>query len=262
MDGTAIRIETADGLATLTLSRPDRGNPIDGQFGRELKQIANELRQDSALHAVLQRAEGSNFSFGGDLKVFGERLGRLPHTVNEWTADLHMALQRFWTLPVPIVCAVQGYAMGGSLSMAAGCDYVVAGESARLGSAFAQIGFSCDSGSSVTLTDRMGATRARRFVMLGEILRSGEALQAGLVDQVVSDDQLDDCAMQLARRFACGPTLAYGQIKRLFRSAQTVSLEAQLEDEARTIAVISGTEDAREGIAAQLAKRKPDFKGR
>jgi 2-(1,2-epoxy-1,2-dihydrophenyl)acetyl-CoA isomerase len=262
MDGNAIRTETTSGLAVLTLSRPERGNPIDGKFGREMKEIANDLRQDSGLRAVLLRAEGRNFSFGGDLKVFGERLNRLPYTVNEWTADLHMALQRFWTLPVPIICAVRGYAMGGALSMAAGCDVVVAGESARLGSAFAQIGFSCDSGSSITLAERMGAVRARRFVMLGEVLRGDEAVREGLVDQVVADDKLDECAMELATRFANGPTLAYGQIKRLFRSAQTASIEAQLEDEARTIAVISGTEDAREGIAAQLARRKPDFKGR
>ena len=258
----AIQVEFDDGLAILTLAQPARGNPIDGPFGHDFKQVASDLLNVAGLRAVLLRADGANFSFGGDLKTFYPARDRLAPLVREWTADLHMGLQRFWRLPVPVVTAVQGFAMGGGVALLAGCDVVLAGASARIGSAFAQIGFSCDSGSTVTLTSRMGIARARRFVMLAEMLGSEDALRAGLVDQIVADAQLQDEALALARKLAAGPTLAYGEIKRLFMRAGAAQLEAQLEDEALTLARISATDDAQEGIAAQVERRKPAFKGR
>ncbi len=258
----SIQAELQGGLAILTLAQPARGNPIDGAFGRDFRQVASDLLDEPGLRAVLLRAEGANFSFGGDLKTFYPVRDRLAPLVREWTADLHMGLQRFWRLPVPVVTAVQGYAMGGGVALLAGCDVVLAGASARIGSAFAQLGFSCDSGSSVTLTHRMGVARARRFVLLAEVLPSEEAMRAGLVDQVVADAQLQDDALALARRLAAGPTVAYGEIKRLFMEAGAARLEAQLEDEALTLARVSATLDAQEGIAAQIEKRKPVFQGR
>lgn len=258
----SIHVEMQDGLAILTLAQPARGNPFDGGFGRDFKDVASELLNCAGLRAVLLRAEGANFSFGGDLKTFYPVRDRLPPLVREWTADLHMGLQRFWRLPVPVVTAVQGYAMGGGVALLAGCDVVLAGASARLGSAFAQLGFSCDSGSTVTLTYRMGVARARRFVLLTEVLPSEEAMQAGLVDKIIADAQLQDEALALARKLAAGPTLAYGEIKRLFMNAGAAQLEAQLEDEALTLARVSATLDAQEGIAAQVERRKPGFQGR
>jgi len=138
---------------------------------------------------------------------------------------------------------------------------VVAGASAKFGAAFAQIGFSCDSGSSATLTARMGPVRAKRFVLLGEVLSADQAVAANLVDQVVPDDKLEAEAMALAQKLADGPTRAYGEIKRLFLRAGSAQLEAQLEDEAHTLAAISGTADAQEGIAAMVERRKPVFRG-
>ena len=251
-----------DGLAILTLAQPARGNPFDGVFGRDFRDVASGLLNCAGLRAVLLRAEGANFSFGGDLKTFYPVRDRLGPLVREWTADLHMGLQRFWRLPVPVVTAVQGYAMGGGVALLAGCDVVLAGASARLGSAFAQLGFSCDSGSTITLTHRMGVARARRFVLLTEVLQSEEAMQAGLVDKIIADAQLQDEALALARKLAAGPTLAYGEIKRLFMNAGATQLEAQLEDEALTLARVSATADAQEGISAQVERRKPVFQGR
>jgi 2-(1,2-epoxy-1,2-dihydrophenyl)acetyl-CoA isomerase len=151
--------------------------------------------------------------------------------------------------------------MGGAAALLAGCDVVMAGESTRIGSAFAKIGFSCDSGSTVTLTARMGAARARRFVMLGEVLKSEEGLQSGLIDRVVPDADLQAKALELALDLANGPTIAYGEIKRLFMRGGFPQLESQLEDEALTLARVSASEDAKEGIASQVERRSPIFKG-
>ena len=259
---TSIRLEMQAGLAIMSLAQPQRGNPFDGDFSSEFLKVISVLWNTPGLRAVLLRAEGNNFSFGGDLKTFYPLRAELPSLVRQWTADLHMGLQRAWQLPVPIVASVQGWAMGGAVALLAGCDVVLAGESTRLGSAFAKIGFSCDSGTSVTLTARMGAARARRFVLLGEVLSSQEALDAGLVDRRVPDADLEAQALALAQELADGPTAAFGEIKRLFLRAGSAHLESQLEDEALKLARISGSADAQEGIAAQVERRKPRFVGR
>lgn len=251
----------ASGLATVTLARAERGNPFDGDFCRDFKQALLDLWDCKSLRAVLLRAEGANFSFGGDLKRFHAERRRLRPLVRRWTSDLRAGLSRAWQLPVPIVAEVQGSAMGGAVALLSGCDVVVAGKSARFGSAFAQLGFSCDSGSTTTLVFRMGAARARRFVLLAEVLSSREAEQAGLVDRVDPDDQLSSAARSVAETLASGPTLAYGQIERLFLRAGALHLEAQLEDEALTLARVSASSDAQEGVAAFVERRKPVFKG-
>lgn len=258
----AVRLEIRQGLATLTLTQAERGNPFDETFVVGVKEAFLALWETPNLRAVLLRAEGRNFSFGGDLKSFYPQRDRLAPLVRRWTSDLHMGLQRAWQLPVPVVAEVQGWAMGGAVALLAGCDVVVAGEKTRLGSAFSQIGFSCDSGSTVTLTARLGAARAKRFVMLGEVWSSAEAQQAGLVDKVVPDDRLATEALAIATHLAEGPTVAYSEIKRLFMRASAIQMEAMLEDEALTLARVSTTHDAQEGIASQVEKRKPVFLGR
>lgn len=263
MELTAARLDlNAEGLATITLTQPMRGNPFDGVFVKDMRSICLQLWETEGLRAVLIRAEGPNFSVGGDLKSFYPERTRLASIVRSWTADLHMGLQRLWQLPVPIVAEIQGFAMGGGVALFAGCDVVLASRSVKIGSAFAQIGFSCDSGSTVALTARMGPARAKRFVMLGEMLSSQEALNAGLVDVVVDDEKLTQEAAELAQRLANGPTIAYGEIKRLFARAGAMQLEAMLEDEAMTLARVSASEDAQEGIASMVEKRKAVFKGR
>jgi 2-(1,2-epoxy-1,2-dihydrophenyl)acetyl-CoA isomerase len=258
----SLRLDIEAGLATVTMTQSARGNPIDSDFTRDFKEVFLQLWDTPGLRAVLLRAEGANFSFGGDIKTFHPIRHELPSMVRKLTSDLHVGLSRAWQLPVPIVAEVQGWAMGGAVGVLAGCDVVVAGKSTRFGSAFTHLGFSCDSGSSVTLTFRMGPARARRFVLLGEVLASHDALAAGLADQVVADAQLTETALALATRLASGPTQAYGEIKRLFLRAGHAQLEAQLEDEALTLARISATHDAQEGVAAMFERRKAVFQGR
>ena len=144
----------------------------------------------------------------------------------------------------------------------AAADLVVIAESARVSSAFSKIGFSPDSGSTTTITRRIGVARARRFFLIGETLDAKTALSLGLVDSVVPDGAVQSEAERMARELAAGPTEAYGAIKRLFSQTLDRSLESQLEEEAQTLAAISRTADAREGVKAFAEKRKPVFVGR
>ena len=162
----------------------------------------------------------------------------------------------------PVVTAVHGHVAGGSVSLMAAADLVVIGKSARITSAFTRIGFSPDTGSTMTLTARMGPARAKRFFLLAETLDADAAQAAGLVDLVVDDGRVVAEAERIGRELACGPTEAYGGIKKLFLQVSNRSFESQLEDEAQTLAAISRTADAREGIKAFREKRSPNFTGR
>lgn len=258
----AIRLETSpSGLATIVLTQAERGNPIDGDFCREFREIMNQLWTLKPLRAVLIRAEGKNFSVGGDIKSFAANTTQLPELIYQWTSDLHVGLARAWHLPVPVIVQAQGWTMGGAVAVLAGADIVVAGESSRFGSAFAQIGISCDSGTSVTLSMRMGAARAKRFTMLAEVLSSADAKACGLVDEVVPDADLASRALAMAEQLASGPTVAFGEIKRLFLRAGAAQMEAQLEDEAQTLARVARSADAQGAITAFAEKRKYVFTG-
>ncbi|NVN86831.1 MAG: enoyl-CoA hydratase/isomerase family protein [Rhodopseudomonas sp.] len=259
---TTFECEIGDGLAYLVLNRPGTGNPIDGAFCREFSLAMGELSERDDVRAVLISARGRLFSVGGDLTKMVEQGKTLPKTIKAWTADLHSAIVRMVRMRAPVVVAVQGNVAGGSVSLMAAADLVVIGRSAKVSAAFAKIGFTPDSGSTTTVTRRMGVARARRFFLLSETLDAEAALAAGLVDIVVADDAVVAEAERIARELAAGPTEAYGGIKRLFLATPSRTLETQMEDEAQTLAAISRTVDAQEGITAFKQKRKPLFVGK
>jgi 2-(1,2-epoxy-1,2-dihydrophenyl)acetyl-CoA isomerase len=202
------------------------------------------------------------FSVGGDLASLGEAGEALPRTIKQWTSDLHASIVRMIRMRGPVVVAVQGNVAGGSVSLMAAGDIVVIAKSARVSAAFARIGFTPDSGSTTTVTRRMGPSRSRRFFLMSETLDADAALAAGLVDVVASDEAVLSEAEKIARELASGPTQAFGGIKRLFLETPNRPLESQMEDEAQTLAAISQTSDAREGVKAFREKRKPKFTGK
>jgi 2-(1,2-epoxy-1,2-dihydrophenyl)acetyl-CoA isomerase len=259
---TSFSCDVADGLAHIVLNQPDRGNPVDGDFCREFSLAMAELSEREDIRAVLLSARGKLFSVGGDIAAFERQGAGLPAMIKRWTADLHAAVVRMKRMSAPVVVAVHGHVAGGSVSLMAAADLVVIGKSVRITSAFTRIGFSPDTGSTMTLSARMGPARAKRFFLLAETLDAGAAQSAGLVDLVVDDDRVMAEAERIGRELASGPTEAYGGIKRLFLQAPNRSFESQLEDEAQTLAAISRAADAREGIKAFREKRTPRFEGR
>lgn len=262
MNYETIDLSFDSGLARLKFTQSKRGNPIDGPACHDFLAAITEIGNHPDARAVLISAEGRFFSVGGDVQAFVRDLDVLPQRIRQWTADLHMGLARLARLDTPLVVAAHATTMGGALALIANCDLVYGAKSAMFGSAYAQIGYSCDAGASFGLASRMGLSRARRFVILAETLTAEQAEHAGLIDFAVADEELHARAEEAALKLSRGPTRAYGEIRRLFRKSLSQPFEAQLEDEAQALAGIAGSADAREGLTAFAEKRKPDFQGR
>lgn len=258
----AMRLDYEGGLARLTFTDASRGNPIDGRFCSEIAEVAVQLSRREGLRAVLVTAEGRAFSFGGDIASFVGNPDEIPGNILRWTTTFHSAVARLQRIDAPLVAAVHGVCAGGMGALVAGCDIVIASTDARFVAAYAGIGFSCDGGASAMFVRRMGPARARRFFLLDETLDAGEAQAAGLVDELVSADDLKSRAEAVARRLAAGPTRAFGEMRRLFLTAAQQPLETQLELEAQALSRSSATADAREGLAAFAEKRAANFNGK
>lgn len=263
METAPFQTSLDDGLFHIILNRPDEGNSFTTRFCTELNRIANDISENPAVRAVLLSATGRFFSVGGDIGMMSGERPALPGIVKTLTSPLHMALVRLRQMNAPVVCAVNGKgAFGGALALAAAADILVASETAKFGGAFTGIGFSCDSGTTSALSQRMGIGRARRFILLGETLTAAEALAAGLADKILPEEGLLDGALAIARQFAAGPTLAFGEIKRLFGKVSSTPLSSQLEEEAQALARVARTADAWEGMTAFMQKRAAKFEGK
>lgn len=261
MSDSALKLTIENGLAHLVFTQGKRGNPIDGALCSELNEASIVLSERKDVRAVLITAEGSAFSYGGDIASFISKLDDLPSMIKRWTSDLHMAIARLQRMDAPLVAAVHGICAGGMAGFIAGCDIVVAADNTKFVAAYAGIGYCCDAGSSITLSRRMGLGRARKFLLLNESLSAQACLSAGLVDEVCSVDDYANRAKTIADQLAAGPTKAYGEIRRLMLSASSLPLESQLENEAQGLARCAGSTDAREGLTAFSEKRKPTYKG-
>jgi 2-(1,2-epoxy-1,2-dihydrophenyl)acetyl-CoA isomerase len=258
----AVELTIEGAVAHVTWSQPDRGNPFDPAFCAELCEAAIECDENPAVRAVLMRATGRFFSVGADLKWFGADREQLPRRLKAATADLHMAIARFARCDAPVVVAVQGPAVGGSVTLTAMADFAVAARSATFYAAFNAIGFVSDAGGTWYLPRRVGSRRAAEFIMLNETWTAEQAAGHGLLTAVVDDGELDGEARALAGRLAAGPTRTYGEMKRLLLSSADTPLETQLELEARAIARCGHTDDAWNAIQSVLARRPPEFTGR
>jgi enoyl-CoA hydratase/carnithine racemase len=183
--------------------------------------------------------------------------------IREATSWLQTCVQGLLSLQVPVIASVHGYAAGGGgFGLVCASDLVIAGESAKFLAGATRVGMAPDAGVSVTLPLLVGLRKAMEIILTNPVLTAAEALQLGLITRVVPDDVLATQSLELARSLACGATGALGAAKRLVWSGLGARVEAQLPEEARTVAELSGTADAREGLAAVIERRVPRFRGR
>jgi 2-(1,2-epoxy-1,2-dihydrophenyl)acetyl-CoA isomerase len=253
-----VKFELRDDVAWVTLNRPDAANTMNLQFGRDLLDAATRCRGTRGVHAVVITGEGRAFSFGGDLgAMMMNEGGNVEAYLRELTLDLHAAIVAFSRLDAPVIAAVNGTAAGAGMGLVLMADLAIAAEGARFSLAYTAVGLTPDGSTSYFLPRAVGTKRAMELVLTNRPLSAAEALDWGLVNKVVPDAEVVAEAGSLASRLAAGPLTAFGHAKRLMRSE--ASLEAQLEDESRTIASQATSPEAAEGISAFLGKRKPSF---
>ena len=261
MSESAVLYTAEGGVATLTMNRPQVLNALNDDLLSGLRESLARAKADAEVRAVLLTGAGKGFCAGADLAAGSTRKG--PYDVSQGLRERYhpiiLAMRQF---PKPIVGAVNGAAAGAGMSIALACDIVLAGESASFLQAFTRIGLVPDCGSTWFLPRIVGDVRARALVMLADKIGAADALRYGLVWQVIADDQLLAEAHAIATRLARMPTRAYDLIKQSLAVSSGNGLGEQLEVEARLQAEAMATEDHREGVAAFLAKRPAQFKGR
>jgi 2-(1,2-epoxy-1,2-dihydrophenyl)acetyl-CoA isomerase len=253
---------TEDGIAWLTLNRPDRLNALSPAMLSDLSEALQRLSVDPAVGVVVITGAGRGFCAGGDVKTMAERTAQGFEERVEGLRRMHQLPLLIRTMPKVVIAMVNGPAVGAGLGVAMACDLRIAGHSARFATGFAGVGYSGDFGGSWTLTRLVGTAKARELYFLGEMIDSAAALSLGLVSRVVSDEGLHEETAALARHIADGPRIAYSYMKRNLFAAETEPLSTVLELEALHQARTAMTEDHLEASRAFVEKRRPVFKGR
>jgi 2-(1,2-epoxy-1,2-dihydrophenyl)acetyl-CoA isomerase len=259
----SVNLVTGDGAAVIELNRPDRLNAWNRRLGEELLAAVERVRDDETVRAVMITGAGRAFSSGADLGEQREDSGGdLPDLSRRLRELYHPILIGVREMPKPVLAAVNGPAVGIGCSLALAADLIVASESSYLLLAFINIGLVPDGGSTAFVPARAGGARAKEMALLGERVPAPQALDWGLINRVIPDEEFDDAARKLLAFLAKGPTTAYANAKRLLNRSLYPDLEAQLEAEAQAQAEQGRTSDFVEGVLAFTEKRPPNFTGR
>ncbi|WP_018351544.1 enoyl-CoA hydratase-related protein [Longispora albida] len=257
-------VEYADGVATLTLNRPEAYNSLDVALKEALRDALAQVSADKDVRAVLLTGSGKAFCAGQDLREHAATLASGSanplQTVHE---HYNPIAQRLASLPKPVIAAVNGSAAGAGASLALLADFRVGGPKTSMLMAFAKVGLAADTGASWILPRMVGHAKATELLLLAEPVGAQELLSLGLLTKLVEDDaDVLPVARELAVRLAQGPTTAYGAIKRQLSIATASGLADSLAVEAEAQAICGRTEDHRASTAAFVAKEKPVFTGR
>lgn len=259
MSFQTIELTVADHLARLTLKRPHSANAINPVMAEELWLATIACEESPDVRAVLITSEGRFFCAGGDLGSFAGAGPAIGEQLAKMTGFIHGAFSKLARMTAPVVIAVNGAAAGAGLSLALLGDIVVAAKSATFTSGYTAAGLTPDGGSTYLLPRLVGYRRAQEMVLCNRRVGADEALQWGLVTAVVEDDQLLARAEQVARQLIEGPLQAIGGARRLLLASAGDEYETQMEREARAIIAAAKGAEGQEGIAAFLAKRRPNF---
>jgi 2-(1,2-epoxy-1,2-dihydrophenyl)acetyl-CoA isomerase len=263
-DEATVLLDVDGGAATITLNRPETMNAWNQRFGEDLLAAIERVRDDEAVRAVMITGAGRGFSSGADLTEQRQEPGEdgRPDLSSRLRTLYHPILIGIRELPKPVIAAVNGPAAGIGCSLALCCDLIVAAESSFFLLAFVNIGLVPDGGSTAFVPARVGAARAAEMALLGERVPAPQALDWGLVNRVVPDDELASAAGELHAKLASGPTRSYANAKQLLNRRLYPDFEAQLEAEADAQREQGYTEDFVEGVVAFAEKRPPEFKGK
>ncbi|BBD99744.1 enoyl-CoA hydratase [Sphingobium amiense] len=261
MNDTAspVHFAVADGIARVTLNRPEAGNAIDMPMARALVDVATRCQTDAAIRCVLLTGAGRLFCAGGDVGSFRAAGGNVEALLLELAGTLHGAVARFARMAKPLVTLVNGPAAGAGLSLAIAGDVVLCAESAHFTAAYGAIGLTPDGGMSWLLPRLVGLRKAQEMILTNRRVKAEEAERIGLVTRTVEDDALAAEGEAMAATLARAATGAVGAARALLRDSFQTGLETQLESEAGAISRAGASAEGREGLAAYFARRPPDF---
>lgn len=256
-DEAAVQLQIQDdGVAVVRINRPEAKNALNTAVRQSLAEHFRALAFDDRVRAVVLTGGDQFFVAGADIREFAQASSMemyLRHTEYLWEA-----ISRF---PKPVIAAVNGFALGGGCELAMHCDIIVAGESARFGQPEVKLGIMPGAGGTQRLIRAVGKFQAMRMVLTGCLIKAPEAFTMGLVSEVVADDQTQPRALQLAAEIAALPPLAVAQIKEVTLAGADMPLEGALALERKAFQLLFDSKDQKEGAAAFLEKRKPNFRG-
>jgi 2-(1,2-epoxy-1,2-dihydrophenyl)acetyl-CoA isomerase len=255
-----------NGLATITLNRPERLNALTRGMLSGLLEILTGYASDPDIGCVVLTGAGKAFCSGGDVKVqaaaAGGKSGMTPEQRADQLRHTMEASRLLHEMPKPTIAMVNGVAAGAGMSLALACDMRIVGASARMTTAFAKVGLSGDYGGTYFLTRLIGTARARELYFTSEVLDAARMDTLGLANRIVPDDRLEAETMALASRLAAGPRIAWRYIKRNMKAAEEGTLSEALDSEAYGMLRCRESEDHAEAARAFVEKRQPNFKGR
>lgn len=249
-------------VAIVTLNRPASRNALTVELKEALATALHGVAADPGVRAVVLAGSGKSFCVGQDLREHAKALEADAATSFDTVPKHYNPIVRtLATMPKPVIAAINGGAVGAGLGFALACDLRVAADTATFATAFAAIGLTADSGLSASLVHSVGAARAVELLLLGESFDAAQAQAFGLLTAVVPAGEVLETALELARRLAAGPTLAYAEIKKAVALGAVSPLDAVLEAEGAAQARLGVTKDHRGAVEAFLAKRRPSFEG-
>jgi 2-(1,2-epoxy-1,2-dihydrophenyl)acetyl-CoA isomerase len=255
--------DLTDSVATVTMNRPDAMNALDTELKTALRDALTQAAADPAVRAVVLTGSGRAFCVGQDLAQHAHNLEADPDAVWSTVPEHYTPIAAtLATMPKPVVAAVNGTAAGAGAAFSFACDFRVAADTAKITMAFSAVGLSADSGSSWSLPRLVGMAKAKELLLLPSTITAQQALELGLVTEVVPAAEVAARARELAVRLAAGPTVAYGAIRRALAFSAGHGLDESLEFEHRMMDLTGSTEDHRGAVASFLAKQQPTFSGR
>lgn len=265
----ALLFDKRDGVATITLNRPEVRNALTSAMFLDLERLLLDIAQDDDVRVVVLTGAGRGFSAGADLRPESkeERRRTEAHSFpGDAGGDIldrgNRCMLRLRELAKPVLGSINGDAVGIGCSLALATDLRIASDNARLGVVFSRIGLGPDGGASYLLRELVGTAKALELLFTGDLVDGDEALRLGLVNRVVPADALAGATRELAERLARGPTLAHGFAKAAVYESANLPFASLLDFEARNQRSISRSEDVKEGIRAFRERRKPEFCGR
>jgi enoyl-CoA hydratase len=247
----------AEGVVLLRINRPEARNALNIEVRKLLAKHLGEIGEDTTTRAVVLTGNEKSFAAGADIKEMAD-----AGTIEMLQRGAHKLWRTIAGCPKPVIAAVSGYALGGGCELAMTCDIIVAGESARFGQPEVNIGIIPGGGGTQRLTRAVGKYKAMKYILTGELFSAKEALDMGLISEMVPDPEVEGRAIDLARQIATLPPLALQLAKEAVLAGMEAPLSAALALETKSIQILFSSQDQKEGMRAFIEKRKPKFEGK